>query len=172
MHTSNFYTVIQWIKENEWMFWLIGAIAAIGGMVVASNKGKSKRRESNQGIYNNLLQSNYHSLFEFDAPKGFSLEQLDTGGYDLTEIAAYCFRVIDFKQKGNHFKGICPRYRFYRLYKLAIKVSTYTDSTDYILSIATDPYKKHMEIYRSNPKQFEKFKKRFKGLYLNIFDHL
>jgi hypothetical protein len=164
--------MIQFIKDNEWIFWVFGAIVAIITLFISLRSGRVKRRESNKKTYEDVLQSDFHDLFEFDAPRGFSLEQLNTDGFDLTEIAAYCFRVINFKEEGNVFKGLCTRYRFHRLYILAKEIYSYTDSPDYLLSIATDPFKKHMEIYNSNPRQFKKLKKRFKRLYLRIFDHL
>jgi hypothetical protein len=163
--------LITFLKENVWIISAIAAICALTGAYFSTKSWKQKIKENNQNSYNHTIISTFSDLFEPSKTGKIDLLELKTK-QNLPEIHGFCFRVVDFKDKGNSFKGLLAKWRFCRLYKIAKIINDYTNNQGFSLGALAQPDKEYEIFFENNKENLEKLKKRFKKFMFTISDHL
>lgn len=164
--------MIELIKNNQWIFWIVAAIGTFITSYFSIKNWLIKRNATNRKIFNEMLKSTYRDLFEFSKSDEISQLQLVTEDFNPYEIYGFCYRVKDFQEKGNSFKGIVTNCKFSRMYKVANQINSYTSKSDFSLSTIIKPDDTYWEFYNECKEDFNKLKKEYKKLYCSIFDNL
>ncbi|BDX39008.1 hypothetical protein CYCD_23630 [Tenuifilaceae bacterium CYCD] len=165
------YNVIEFIKDNQWIFWMIAAIGTVTSNYFLVKSWLSKRTETNRKIYENTIESKYHDLFEFKKSIDFSPLQMLTDDNNLIEISIFCQRIEDFKKQRNTFKGCRTKILFNKLYNISLVINK-TKDNKFMFNSILDDESINIEFYEKNKNNFEILKKHFKSFYLKIFDNL
>ena len=165
--------MIEWIKDNQWIFLIIASIGTIIANYFLIRNWISNLKERNRNIYNDTLQSRYIDLFEFTKSNEETQLKFATDDYNPEEISVFCFRVVDFKEKGQKFKGLRVKKSFNKLFKFAQKVEQYKKNQKFfVISVEVAEEETYLRMYNENKDDFKKLKERFTRFYLSIFDNL
>ena len=164
-------SMIELIKENQWVFWIIIAIGTIIASYLLIKNRINKIAEINRNIYENTLRFRFKDLFEYSQSDEISPVQLVTKDYNPIKIARFCYQIEEFKKKGNSFKGLYTNILFNKLHRIALKINS-TKDNKFLMNTITKDDNITIDFFKKNEKNFAILKKRFKSFYLKTFDNL
>lgn len=166
--------LICYFSENyEWILGLTTLLLGIISLFLIKLylPWKKERKAKNIEIYETYLTSKYQDLFEIEFSEDFNMIQLVSKGFNPSEISKFCYRVIDFKEKGNKFFGMSVSFRFYRLYVICKTINSSIDNVSEIKSVF-HPDEFNYQFLSDNMKNFEILKKRFKNFFIIIYGNI
>ncbi|MCW3789581.1 hypothetical protein [Plebeiibacterium sediminum] len=146
----------------------VGIISGTITILVFVTKPFSKIKEENRRIYSDLFGYTYSQLFEYKKTNERPNIRFHSDDFNPIGISSFCNKTVDFKKKGNKFKGICTRIRFRCLHNTAKKLDAKTDGLGFAMNSFVNQDETYLKYYKDNKNDFKKLKIRFKKFYLRI----
>jgi hypothetical protein len=148
---------------------IVGILSGIATCLVIVTKTVSKMKDDNKKIYSDFFGVKFSQLFEYKKTNERPNIRFHSDNFNPIEISSFCSKVVDFKSKGNKFRGIRTRILFNCLHKVAKNLDEKTDGLTFAIGSFMDSDETYLEFYKKNGHDFNRLKTRFIRFYLRIY---